>query len=502
MNRVAAIDIGSNSIKLRLVDAASGAVTMLADTRYPIRLGTAVFNAGELSTGDIETTVSAFQEIGALCRSHGVSRARVVATSALREAANRNRLIEAVRGATGFNIEVISGAEEARLLALGVRPEMQEHVPNLVVDIGGGSTEWIYTRPDLEIDALHTIRIGAVRLQQMVKPGNPMQRKQYDQLKKCVRTILEREHLPLVARETHVLGVAGTMRAVRDIIHVHHQSVDRSFSRVELANIVRELRKLKYDDMVAIFGIDKRRAEIIIPGALILKDIMDLYGFQRVYVSTRGVRDGIIHDLLGGQTEDKRESFSIAAAVGEKYGFDRAHGEHVAHLARQLFDLLHPLHGLSSLHRETIRYAALLHDVGQYVSYSGHHKHSQYLIANEQLPGLAPLQQQLCALVARYHRKAAPSVKHPEYMALEPESRDVVLKCAAILRIADAMDQERRQLVGSVDVEITGDTVRIHARADSDVGLELSSAQKKGKLFEEVFGRRLVVDRKELRATA
>ena len=492
IHRLCAGDIGSNSIKVRVVETNGPLRRTLFESRYPIRLGASAFERGVLTDEDIRLTVGAFEEVAAVTRGFGVGMTRVVATSALREASNANELVEAVRRSTGFGIDVISGAEEAHLIARGLRPEMHPDAHNLVIDIGGGSTELIYTRTSLEADTLHSIRLGAVRLVQQIKPGDPPSKRELALLESAVEDGLERGHLPAVARRTHVIGVAGAIRAILEVKLAREAATDNGFTLKELDRIIRTVRTMTVARMQAAFGIDARRAQIFLAGAMVLRGILDLLGVGRVNVSGAGLRDGLIaqmmDELTGGVVHGPE---ALVRRIGEKYAFDAAHAEHVALLACQLFDQLAPLHGLEARHREHLRVAAMLHDIGQFVSYGRHHKHSHYLLMNEEIPGLLPADQQLVAALARYHRKAEPSEAHPEYALLPAPVREVLPRLAALLRIADGLDRQHRQLVTGLRASANGGDVEVVVESRLPVFLELSAAVKKSELFQKVFGRKI-----------
>ena len=492
IHRLCAGDIGSNSIKVRVVETNGPLRRTLFESRYPIRLGASSFEQGVLTDEDIGLTVGAFEEVAAVTRSFGVGMTRVVATSALREASNAGELVEAVHRATGFGIDVISGAEEAHLIACGLRPEMHPDAHNLVIDIGGGSTELIYTRTSLEVDALHSIRLGAVRLVQQIKPGDPPSSRELALLESAVEDGLERGHLPAIARRTHVVGVAGAIRAILEVKLAREAVTDNGFTLKELERIIRQVRTMTIARMQAEFGIDIRRAQIFLAGALVLRGMMDLLGIGRLTVSGAGLRDGLIarmlDELTGGVVHGPD---TLVRRIGEKYSFDAAHAEHVAFLACQLFDQLSQVHGLPERHRQHLRLAAMLHDIGQFVSYSRHHKHSHYLLMNEEIPGLLPADQQLVAALARYHRKAEPCETHPEFACLPPSSREVLPRLAALLRLADGLDRQHRQLVTGLRTRANGGDVEVLVESRLPVFLELSAAAKKSELFQKIFGRKI-----------
>lgn len=488
--RFCAADIGSNAVKVRIVELADGLRKVLFDARYPIRLGTSVFETGELSSGDIESTVSAFEEISAACRSYSVLRSRIVATSAMREAANKDALVDAVHKTSGLTIDVISGTEEARLLSKGLRPDLKENSHNLILDIGGGSTELVYTTEKHEIETMHSVRLGAVRLQQMISTASPISKKDHAVLETCVQNVLEKCHLPVISRKTNTVGVGGAIRAIADVV----VGATDQFTQNDLEKAIRTFRDLTFEEMAEKHGLDLRRAQIMLPGMLIVAGIMDLYSIENITVSSRGLRDGLLEDLIDSSDAiSTPDLFTFASAVGHKYRFDEAHGRHVAMLSVSLFDQLKSVHKLDLEARQLLQVAALLHDCGQFISYSKHHKHSYYLILNEDFPNLSLLQQQIIATIARYHRKSAPKPHHEEFAKLSPDVQDVVAKCSAILRLADALDRGHRQLVEAVTVDVSRQNITVMANARQHVFLELSAAQKKGQFFETLVGRKLVV---------
>jgi exopolyphosphatase / guanosine-5'-triphosphate,3'-diphosphate pyrophosphatase len=495
--RFGAVDIGSNSIKLRVVEIAPDKTRKtLSEARYPVRLGDSFAN-GRISATAIDATVETFTEVAHLFSGFRVDYHRAVATSAVREAVNRNDLVQAIRSQTGISVEIITGKEEARLLGWGVRPDMQAGAHNLLIDVGGGSTEVIYTRTDLTLSGVASVRLGAVRLRQMLESGARVSKKDALYLRSHIADVLEKSTLPVAARNTHVIGVAGTMRALLDAIHHRHPSMDMEFTRDELRDLIEEMYGLDLEMLEKKLGIEKRRGQIIVPGALIVEGLMELYDISRLSVSPRGLRDGLLDELIASTVEGFLPAYTsadYALAIGDKYEFDRSHAMHVAKLALQLYDQLEQMHKLPPHWRPVLYAASLLHDIGQFINYSRHHKHSYYIILNEELPGLTQPQQQAAAVIARYHRKSFPSEKHPEFAAFSPDVRRCVEICTALLRIAEALDRQHRQLVTSISVASSDNLVKITIRARSEVFLEVSAAEKNAELFSKCLEAKIVFE--------
>ncbi|MCX7018849.1 MAG: hypothetical protein WCK47_13050 [bacterium] len=307
-------DIGSNAIKARAVEIEGVMRRTLVDTRYPIRLGTAAFNDGRLDQKQIGAAAAAFQEIGAAMRGLGPCVSRIVATSAVREAVNSAELIKAVAAQADVRIEIICGADEARLLALGARPDMTPNVRNMLIDIGGGSTELIYTRADLSLDSAHSLRLGAVRLHQMVSPGNPVTPDQFMRLEREIANVLHEARLTPAPHPANAIGAAGTMCAILGARRARDMSLIRPCSSVfvracpcsprntitfrELDDMICALREMTIGQMREQMGIDSERASIIVPGALIARGLMKLHSLESIQVTAHDLRDGLIAAMI------------------------------------------------------------------------------------------------------------------------------------------------------------------------------------------------------------
>jgi exopolyphosphatase/guanosine-5'-triphosphate,3'-diphosphate pyrophosphatase len=344
--------------------------------------------------------------------------------------------------------------------------------------------------------AIQSVRLGAVRLQQWEQQGAKISKKEISNMRQLIQETLEEANLPVAARDTYAIGIGGTVRALLDAKHRGETEFESVLSRADVDELIESLFDLTLTEMEERFGIDKKRAQIIIPGGLIVAGVMELYELEEVHISVRGLRDGVLEDLIASVTGEALTTSSTQEfeRIGAKYDFDREHALKVAELSLQLFDQLQELHQLSKSWREPLRAAAMLHDVGQFVSYSKHHKHSYYILLNEDVPGLTPQQQQAAASITRYHRKSVPLPTHEEFGILTEPVQEGVMKCAALLRLADAFDRQHRQLVTALRIRVTGKSVEIEVEARAPVPLELSAAPKKSELFEKVFERKLVFE--------
>lgn len=497
--RFMAVDAGSNAIKYRVWEIEEdGAIRQIAEQRYPIRLGHNVFRSGLLSDKDIQMTVEAFKTIARDCASIGVHAMRAVATSAMREASNSLSVVRKVAKEARINLEILPAAEEARMIALGVlgtRPQLSEQY--LLIDIGGGSTE-IILACDPDIVSANSVRLGAVRLREMFLPKLPPTAEQLDLCETHIQDVLGKTlHLPRLGEDLQCLGSSGTIMALQAMTAaLPGQGAPLEQINFETINQIAErLKKLSVAGIVKEFGIDEQRAEVILPGALVLRAVMKKLGIQQIGPGRGGVGDGLLQvfmertGLRRSRLFDHDRAFLIQAlALGEHYRFNRVHAQQVSRLAISIFDQLQPLHGLGPADRRLLKGAALLHDIGQMIAFSGHHKHSYYLIMHSDLPGLAESEKQMLALVARYHRKSAPKPSHEGYGQLAKPDQKRVKLLAGILRLADALDREQQSLVREVSVSVQGKTAQFYISVHYQATIEVWSARQKGTLFEEAFG--------------
>jgi exopolyphosphatase/guanosine-5'-triphosphate,3'-diphosphate pyrophosphatase len=481
-----AIDVGTNAVRLELArPLPDGSFELIHSERDPVRPGEGVFRTGRISREVEQRLMATLRRYAALARRHRAL-TRAVATSAIREAKNGPDVAERVRRETGLELEVVSGKEEARLICLGVLRGRPLHERNLLVDIGGGSTEFavaVGERPS----ALHSVAIGSVRLAETFDASGRLPRDRLELMRSFAAEALEKS-LPAFPHPRHALGSSGTIGAIVD--HAAG-SGERRVSRKRLRKAVVDLADMSLEERRRLF--DARRAEIVVAGAVILEAVMRHLRLETVAAVETGLRNGILVDLLRRQRRSAPDASAgeAARALGRRFAFDEAHGGQVARIALRLFDDLAGVHRLAASARPLLEAAALLHDVGNAVSYSRHHKHTYYLVANADIPGFSDLERQLVALVARYHRRSAPARDRPDLEALPEASFRLVRKLSSLLRLADSCDRSHHQPVADVRASTTNGTVRLTLRSRHAVDLELWDARREAALFRQVFGRRL-----------
>jgi exopolyphosphatase/guanosine-5'-triphosphate,3'-diphosphate pyrophosphatase len=487
---LAAIDVGTNAVRLELARPdAEGSLETLHQERDPIRPGEGVFTSGEMPEETADRLLSTLRRYAALCRRHK-ARVRAVATSAMRDAKNREEIVQRVRDEAGLNLEVVSGKEEARLICLGVLHRKPPHARSLLVDIGGGSTEVVLATGERP-DDLWSLALGAVRLTDMFDAAGKVTPKQLRLMRSYVEEHLRKsipERLPNLPRVA--LGSSGTINAVVGYAASEgtgHASMRQLTQAVEtLAEMTPERRRKRFDP---------RRADIIVAGATVLERVARHLGVETVTGVNRGLRDGLLVDLLYRQ-DTTREDHSLADAavsMGRRLVFDEKHARQVASLALTLFDELAALHQLPLSCRPYLETAALLHDVGNAVSYERHHKHTYYLIHNGDIPGLADRERELVARVARYHQRSPPELHHSGMEGLSTTEARLVRKLATLLRVANALDSSHHQPVKELRAVNGRDAVSLHFKSRQPVDLELWTVERETALFRRVFGKRLTL---------
>lgn len=503
---VAAVDIGTNSFHL-LVARPSGnnRFEVLDREKEVVRLGSGAGDMKVLAPEAVERGVTALRRFRRIADAAGAE-VHAVATSAVREATNRDEFLARARDEAGVTVEVVSGVEEARLIHLGVLQAVPVYDRRaLVIDIGGGSTEVVLGRGSEVLEA-RSLKLGAIRLTERFLGREPLKRKAVDEARRFVRSYLVPVARRIEARGGFevAVGSSGTILNVAEMVRARAGDVPartRSNLRVTAAQLAALVKDLVAHPTAAarregVAGLDPRRADIILGGVLVLEQAVAVLGIEEVVVSDFALREGIVLDVLRrrhatslGHLGDLRyESVLHLAALTPG---ETPHSQRVAELACELFEGTATWHGIGREYEELLEAAGLLCNVGLAVSHDRHHLHSAYLIRNsEVLTGFTERERELIALIARYHRKSAPKSRHPEFARLGPDDQHRVRVLAGLLRVAVGLDRSRDGVVRSVRVEPAGKrVVRLMVDAgDADADLELDSAEARKGLLEEALG--------------
>ncbi len=499
--RAAAIDIGSNAIRFQAAEFLSSShYVMLEQVRTPVRLGHDVFLTGRLTEGAVQGAVQALTSYRQRLASLGITRVRAVATSAVRDADNGGELVARARQEADIEIEVITGAEEVRLVHLAVCNRMQLGGERwILADLGGGSVEVSLVDGD-QVHWSVSHGMGSVRLLEELTVAGEEPGRFRRRLEEYAATL----RIP-AARRTRRAGFIATGGNIEALARLAGVSPDHAGISVlpldELRSSIELLAQTSYRNRIDRLGLREDRADVILPAALVYEQLCRQAGMQAIHVPHVGLKDGIVLDLVDDWVRhephvERQEAIVLAGAValGRRFRFDAAHGRHVASLALSLFEQLQDLHGLPREARRVLIAGAVLHDVGTFIGYPRHHKHSLYIISQSEPPGLTRSEILMAANVARYHRKTEPAPQHESFMQLSEKERNRVTRLAALLRLADALDREHLQTVREVTARVKKNEVALEITGNGDLLLERWAVRKKAGMFERVYGRTLRMD--------
>ncbi len=508
--RLAAIDIGTNSIHMVIAEATRGdAFTVLDRERDVVQVGRGSFHEGRLQPEAMRRTALALKRFVQLARRHSVDRILCTATAAVREARNGGDFLRLARRESGVSPRVIPSEEEGRLIHLAVQSAL--HLPErpaLLVDIGGGSAQLVHVRGS-ELLRVAGVPLGALRLTETLLERDPPSENEVDRLRRHARKLLRRALESFEGPPPdEVYGSSGSIHALAALVHQeeHGRALPQLNGHVlaldGLAELTRRLERMPRAQRERLPGVDAARAEILLPGAVVLEQVLRLVGAAGITLSDYGVREGLVTDWL---RRHDRELSTIESAgdlrLRSVFGLlgrfdpDGHHARHVAFLSLRLFDELRPWHGLGVREREWLQYAGLLHDVGSSVAYDGHAQHSSYVIRNGGLRGLAGEEVEVVAAVARHHGGSRPRRKRDEaFAALSKPLRRTVRWLSAMLRVAEGLDRSHYQLVRGVVVRRrrSGFVLVVDARRHAQ--LELWAGRRRAADLARLLGHAVVVE--------
>lgn len=533
--KLAAIDIGSNSIHLVIAQATPGQhLEIIEREKEMVRLGAGTLRLHRLAKETIDRAIVVLRRYKQLAESNGVDRTIAIATAAVREAHNADEFIDRVRKEVGLHVHPLPGVEEARLIALAVSEVTDfDDRRALIIDIGGGSTEFIITGGK-EADLLLSIRLGAVRLTEKFVSTDPISERERDRLIANIRADLTRAVWEI--KKTgydFVLGTSGTVVNLVNAVAraesalnddgIWVESFNETITLDQLREMNRTLARMTVSERKRVPGLEKRRADIIVAGGLLLETILSEVGASTITSCDWSLREGAILDYLNKhpeiEYEEDAELTEIAAqdqdehqllaesdrsldvrtrsvlSVARRYDYDPSHSHYVARIALRIFDRTRRLHGMGEQERKLLEYAAILHDIGYHIAHNNHHRHSLYLIKNSEMPGFSGTEISIMSAIARYHRGSMPGRgrdaiarrEHEDFRALDRPSQKAVMKLASILRIADGLDRSYKQKVEDVDCSVSMSGVTFFLRCSEDCDLELWSAERKAEWFKQIF---------------
>jgi len=512
--RLAAIDVGTNSIRLVVAEVTPDRSSRIIDDEKVVaRLGRGLSMTGRLDEVAMHDAAQAVTHLATIAGGFGATRIRAVATCAVREAANGADFLELVRDMAGVELDIVSAEDEARLAFVSVANAFDLRGMDVaVMDVGGGSTEIVLCSDEL-VERIGTLEVGAVRLSEELQLGaEPVPDAAYRALKQRIDRELHRRLGKMPFRPQLLIGTGGTFTNLA-AMSMHRGTKGRSDDTLpfnvrgyelqysEVKHLLELLRKMPLRERSGVAGLNPDRADIIVAGMAIIDRTMKHLRVNRLRVHDGGIRAGLLHEMVaeefpdltmtGSQHVDRLRSVLHFAATCRH---DQQHAEHVAALALSIFDALARCPDLVSSswatepNRELLHSAALLHDVGYLINYAKHHKHSYHLIMHSDLCGFTRTELEIIANIARYHRGARPKAKHAGFARLDRDDRELVRRLAAILRLAVGLDRSHAQRVRGVDVVCVDGMAIFEIRAAEQPHVELWGAERKSRLFEQTFG--------------
>lgn len=496
---LAAIDAGSNAIRLLIARADSPArVRVLETERTPLRLGRKVFTEGAFDRDTLAKAVKAFHHFRAVMQRHHIVRYRAVATAATREARNRNALIARIRRETGIRLEVIGAEQEAELVRTAVLASVGEELtPRLIVDLGGGSLE-LNLMKGRTVERSVTLPVGTVRLMETFGIKGAIDRATRAALERRVRARIGRK-LARAGSLSHAIVVAcgGNAEALAQIAPGRRPHGIPTISSRVLNNRLSQILESDVRGRMRLFGVRKDRAEVMGIAAIVFATLARMLSLREILVPGVGVREGVLESLV-------REHFAVkpmprpsarsrvllakARRFARRLEYDEAHCEQVRRTALALFDQLRPLHGMGREERSVLELGALLHGVGYFVNSEDHHKHGEYLVRYGQIDSLAGWRRDMLACLVRYHYKAEPLPDHKVYGGLDTDQQRDVRALTSILRIAAGLDSDRRRTVRGVEIAYGRGEVILRVDHAGSSRAPLEEAERRATLFEQEFG--------------
>ena len=502
--RIAAIDIGTNSVHMIVVRLRPDLSFEIIDReKAMVRLGAGGLDGRALTPEAKTAALQALSKFTRLAESHGVDVVLAAATSAVREARNGGEFLARIERDTGVRPRVITGVEEARLIhqaaVYGVDVGGGRAV---VVDIGGGSVE-LTLGTATSIQLARSFKIGVIRLTERFVRSDPLSSRDERKVEKCVVQEVGR-HIEQIAAAgfDRVIGTSGTILSMGALA----ATAARGMSPPELRNLrisakqVRRLRKevlgRDLEERLAMPGLDPRRADLIVTGAVVLDTILRLLGAEELTLCGLALREGLVLDYIRRHRQQIAQADAIpdirrrsTVELAERCNYYADHAQQVARLALAIFDQSRAIHGLTDREREWLEYAALMHDLGVHISYPRHHRHSYYLIKNGDLRGFDPEEIDVMASVARYHRRSTPKKTHQEYAHLSPPLQRVVRLLSSMLRVAESLDRSHAQVISAVDLQDRGDDFLLTLHTAGDAELEIWAAHRHAEPLARVLGK-------------
>lgn len=485
--RALAIDIGSNAVRAAIGEMNGEVLSVIIELREPVRLGADAFSDGVIKESSQALLLAALKSFVGAGEKYKVNAIKAVATSAMREAHNQLEVIRSIKEATGLDVEIISGEEEARFVCEAVKYALDlSNNKAVLIDIGGGSTE-VSLLDNGEVVLSESLPVGTVRMLSIKQKLIPKFVKQH--AKSLLSQIYDAQE---GVKVDLIIGCGGNCEALLDLKSQMLGKSGSDISQDEIKKIFETIHAASFEERVRKFGLRPDRADVIVPAAHVLKHVLESLKAEFLRVPKVGLREGILLEVLRTtSSRSERQLVKFAEGLVRRFKGDLNHSRVVTKFALQIYDSL-PSSNKKSPERLYLKLAAILHDIGSSISPESHHKHTYYILHQVPFVGLTKEEKEIVAQIARYHRKAHPSSKHPQFAALPRDSQEIVARCASILRIAEALDQEHLPNALSLDVVHGEEELKLKLSGD-DCELEAWKAIKRADLFEKMYKTKVVI---------
>lgn len=511
--RVAAIDLGTNSFHMIIVEESpQKGIVEIDRVKDMICIGRGSISTKMLDEEAMQSGIAALKNFLVLASHHGVASENVIAfaTSAIREAKNSGDFIRRVKEETGLKIKIISGKEEAEFIYYGVRNAVKiGNSSDLLFDIGGGSVEFVLVNQK-GLQLLESRKIGVARMCERFVASEPIASHDIKMLEQyftaeMVTAVEKASQLKV----TRAIASSGTAQNIARMIQSMKGSQSETslnnstFTRTEFQALYQAILPLGAAERKKVTGLDEKRVDLIVPGLILVDMIFRLFNLTEIVISDSALREGMVlhylkHRLQSGTKRSSDDDLDIRREsvyeLAFRCGWTRNHAEHVARLSLQLFDKLALLHHLDESYRELLEYASLLHNIGAFIAISSHHKHSQYIILNGELRGFSPLETEIIAHVARYHRKSPPTERHAAYSMLPSASKRAVDLLSGILRLANGLERGHRQNVQKINVQVTANTIILHLKTRFEPDIEIWAADLLKPWLEKLLNKSIILE--------
>lgn len=502
---IAVVDIGSSAVRMDIGQVlANGSVKILSSLQQEVSLGRDVFVTGSIALSSIEDCVRALTGFFKVINEYRIDLSccvRIVATSAVREASNRDAFLDRIYIATGLMAEIADEADVHRYIYISVLPLLKNHEQIskgdiAVVEVGGGNTELLLFSAGQMVYS-NSYRLGSFRMRETIETHDSGEIHLLEVMENQIqRTVADVKHRVASRKKQGMLVIGGDMRFAAVRLYPEWNKKELlSISVDQLAEFSKSILSLSVDELVRKYHITYPEAETLGPALLTYVRLAGGLGLKEIIMAPVSMRDGVISEVSGNMWADtiNEQIAKSAIELGRKYDFDQAHSEHVAYLCKILFRGLKDIHKLDDRYEQMLVTAAILHDIGMFVANQSHHKHSMYLIRNSNLFGLGAPVIRLISVIVRYHRRSMPKSSHEEYRTLDRNEQMIIARLAAILRVADALDRGHAQRIKDVDVSVSDEFVIIKAANVADMTIEQLALNQKGDMFLNIYGKTAIL---------